>query len=251
MSMKKARTAIIASALVGCLAIGGISAYFTDADTATNTFTVGKVEIDLQEPKWTPPEDITPDEEFKKDPKIVNTGNNESYVFMEVVVPYANVITANEDGTRNEAADTELFSYTVNTGWVEVGTAEKDTTAKTVTHLYAYGTSTAMTGLAKDAETPALFNAVKFANVVEDQNLEGTKLNVVVNAYAIQSANINNGDTAIDGTNTTGKVAPADVWLVIQNQNLNSDGDFAPDTSKDGLGTEDANTDVLTKESSK
>ena len=47
---KRMKTMIAATAMIGVLAIGGISAYFTDGDTATNTFTVGKVSIDLQEP---------------------------------------------------------------------------------------------------------------------------------------------------------------------------------------------------------
>ena len=57
---------IAATAMIGVLAIGGISAYFTDGDTATNTFTVGKVSIDLQEPNWNPPKDITPNQEIKR-----------------------------------------------------------------------------------------------------------------------------------------------------------------------------------------
>ena len=57
---KRMKTMIAATAMIGVLAIGGISAYFTDGDTATNTFTVGKVSIDLQEPNWNPPKDITP-----------------------------------------------------------------------------------------------------------------------------------------------------------------------------------------------
>lgn len=32
--------------------VGNILAYFTDGDTATNTFNVGKVSIDLKEPNW-------------------------------------------------------------------------------------------------------------------------------------------------------------------------------------------------------
>lgn len=214
----KTKLSIIALTLVACLMVAGISAYFTDADTTTNTFTVGKISLDLQEPDWDPPVDILPEQDIHKDPQIKNDGLNEEFVFMEVVVPYANVVTANEDGTRKAAADTELFSYEVNPAWVEVGTAKKDATEKTVTHLYAYGSSTAMTALAKDATTPALFEYVRFVNVVEDQQLEAETLNVVVNAYGIQTTNINDGDATIDGVNNDGKTAPEAVWSVIANQ---------------------------------
>ena len=41
-----------AAALVTVLFAGSVSAYFTDQDEKVNTFTVGKVTIELEEPKW-------------------------------------------------------------------------------------------------------------------------------------------------------------------------------------------------------
>ena len=41
-----------AAALVTVLFAGSVSAYFTDQDEKINTFTVGKVTIELEEPKW-------------------------------------------------------------------------------------------------------------------------------------------------------------------------------------------------------
>lgn len=222
MKKKTLKTAVACASLAGLLAIGGISAYFTDGDTATNTFTVGKVQIDLQEPHWDPDlaKDITPLQELKKDPQIKNDGINDAYVFLQVVVPYANVTVAQQDGTKAPAkADTELFSYDVKDGWVEIGDGQKDPEAKTVTHLYAYGTNTEMTALAKDAVTGSLFDWVRFANVVEDEGLEATTQNIKVNAYAIQTDNINDGKDDLDGVNNDGKVAPADVWAVLSTQN--------------------------------
>lgn len=198
-------------------------AYFTDGDTATNTFTVGKISLDLQEPNWEPPTDITPNQEIEKDPQVKNDGTNDEFVFVEVVVPYANVVTANEDGTKNAAADTELFSYDVNEGWTEMGIGTKDEEDKTVTHRYVYGTAEACTALGKNATTPALFDSVTFANVVEDQNLEDSMQNIIINAYGIQTTDLN-GD----------KTAPDDVWAVLNNQ--------LPTT--DVTETEAANTDI-------
>ena len=234
MKKKNLSKVILATALVGCMFVGPISAYFTDADTATNTFTVGKIEIDLQEPDWVPPTDITPEQEFAKDPQVENTGINDAYVFVEVVVPYANVVTANEDGTKNEAADTELFSYDVKDGWVEVGTPSKDEDAMTVTHLYAYGTADAMAAVAAGVTTDSVFDYIKFANIVEDQEIETTTLDVVVNAYAIQTTNINDGKTALDGNNADGVTAPDAVWAVLSAQ--------APTTVVEA--EEEVNTDI-------
>ena len=48
------KTLVLALALAGVLAIGGIAAYFTDADTVTNSFTTGKISLKLLEPAWNP-----------------------------------------------------------------------------------------------------------------------------------------------------------------------------------------------------
>lgn len=203
-----AAAALIACVLCGALAVGSVSAYFTDGATVTNTFTVGKISLDLQEPDWKPEEaeDITPNQTIEKNPQILNDGVNSEYVFMEVIVPYENLVTANDNGTLNAAADTELYSYTVNSGWYQMSRTQ-DTKDKTVTYLYVYGTAATCTELAAGSTTPAVFNSVKFANVVEDQGLEGRTLEIVVNAYGIQTSNINGG-----------KTSPTEVWAVLANQ---------------------------------
>lgn len=212
------RNAIIALCLVACLAVAGVSAYFTDADNATNEFTIGNISLDLQEPSWEPEnaEDVTPNQTIDKDPQILNDGVNEEYVFITVEVPYANVVVAAEDGTKADAAaDLELFTYEIDSAnWVEVGTAEKDATTGTVTHVYAYAKEGVMSALAADDTTPALFTSVKMINLVEGQTgLTGAALDpsaqeIEINAYGIQTQNVNGG-----------KTAPADVWEVVVNQN--------------------------------
>ena len=209
---KNTKKTIATVALIATLGITGISAYLTDTDSATNNFTVGKVEIELQEPNWNPDNgtDITPNKEIDKDPKVLNTGVNDAYIFAEVTVPYDTVITANDDGTKNPAAETELFSYTVNEGWIQMSQT-KDEASKTVKHLYAYATGDAtsgtMTAVAKDTETSTIFDSVTFANVIEGQGLEATSKNVDVKAYAIQTTDINGGLTTPEG-----------VWQVVDNQ---------------------------------
>lgn len=228
----KRKLSVIALVLVMALAVAGVSAYFTDADTATNTFTVGKISMDLQEPSWTEePKDITPNEEFAKDPQIKNTGINAEYVFTTVSVPYANIKTADLDGTVNDAANTELFTLLkqdntvgINAGWTQIGYLNdanevSDTIVYradgTVVHLYAYGSADAMTSLAADATTAPVFSKVRFVNAVEDQDLEATIKKIVIDAYAIQTDNIN--DTVGAG-NEDGKTAPEDVWAVVYKQ---------------------------------
>ena len=84
---------IIALCLIVALAatavIGGTLAYFTDKDAATNTFTVGNVNIELTEPKWTSsgsqdaPE-VYPGEPLAKDPTVENIGKNPCFVRIKV-----------------------------------------------------------------------------------------------------------------------------------------------------------------------
>lgn len=95
---KKRKNVVIAIAMIAVLAIAGISAYFTATDSNTNSFTVGKVDIDQQEPNWpedSPPTNIVPNQEFAKDPLVVNTGNNDAYVFTAVAVPKKKIKVGN------------------------------------------------------------------------------------------------------------------------------------------------------------
>lgn len=110
---KRLMTTAAACVMVGAMALGGTMAYLTDNEAHVNTFTVGKVQIDLEEPGWDPEdgEDIVPNEEIEKDPKIENTGTNLAYVFAEVKIPAAEVVTAGADGTKNPSALQDLFTY--------------------------------------------------------------------------------------------------------------------------------------------
>lgn len=207
--------------LCGVLAMGAIAAYFVDKDDAENTFTIGKIDIDLTEPNWNPEngEDITPNKEVAKDPTVQNIGENDAYIFAKVAVPFvagSDIELANADGTKVTSLPerVELFSYELNNGWVEVGQPTVEN-GKLV-HLYAYGTDAACTSLAKEASTPAVFNSVKMANVLENHGMSADdwahtlqtaeeKLNVT--AYGIQTNDLNGG-----------KTAPADVWSVLNNQ---------------------------------
>ncbi|MBQ8813615.1 MAG: Camelysin metallo-endopeptidase [Lachnospiraceae bacterium] len=205
---KKVYMGVLACLLLTALAVGSISAYFTDGDAVTNTFTVGRISLDLQEPDWDPDtaKDMTPNQTVKKNPQIYNDGANSEFVFMEVVIPYGTLITANEDGTLNAAGYTELYHYTVNPGWHQMS-GTRNEADQTVTYLYVYGDAENCTELAVGSTTPALFDTVTLANVVEDQALEGKTLEIIIKAYGIQTTNINGG-----------KTAPADVWMVLSNQ---------------------------------
>lgn len=225
MLKKNKKNYVIAVALIAVMAVGGIAAYFTSTDQATNTWTVGKVKIDLTEPEYDEnneeeAKDMTPNKEIHKDPQVTNTGNNDTFVFMKVTIPKANVIVANQDGTRQEAAVQELFDYQWNDGWTVVSSDDSESDYNT--YVVAYASGDTCTSLGEQATTPVLFknasgahidtpnqvSIITFKNVIEGQGLEEKTLTIDVKAFAIQTT-----DLGTDNTNS-----PAEVWNILYKQ---------------------------------
>lgn len=88
MKKKTILVAAIAVMLVAALVVGGTLAYFTDkSDAKVNTFTVGNVAIDLEEPNWKADGSHTllPGVSYAKDPTItVEKGSQDAYVFLKL-----------------------------------------------------------------------------------------------------------------------------------------------------------------------
>lgn len=93
---------IVSLALAVCLlaiAAVGTLAYFTDTASAKNTFTVGNVDIKLDETDITKDNarteegntysNIYPGQTLVKDPKVTNVGSYDAYVKVDVTVPNA------------------------------------------------------------------------------------------------------------------------------------------------------------------
>lgn len=195
---------VIVIAIIAVMLIGSAMAYFTDKDNAVNSFTVGNISVEVQEPGWNPDDakNIVPNQVIAKDPLIYNDGANPAYVFMQVKVPAASVETANDDGSRNAAAKQDLFTYTANDNWKLL---KKTAAADSSTYIYAYvGADGNMKSLEAGAKTNALFDNVKFINVIEGQ-LDGKNLSIDIDVMGIQSDNI---DTKI----------PSEVYSLITNQ---------------------------------
>ena len=164
---------ILALALVVVLAVtavtGATLAYFTDEDDATNTFTVGNVQIDLTEPKWDAngsedaPE-VYPGEALAKDPTVTNTGANPCFVRVSVegldCLGDAGMITYR----------TDYVADALGTDWVKH------------TDGYYYYTKV----LAAGATTDALFDQIVIPTGLT--NGDGTtEYDIDVTAYAVQA----------------------------------------------------------------
>ena len=199
--MSKKKSIAVAAILAVVLLIGGLLAYFTDRDTKTNVFTLGNnIEISLTE-TWDPDDGLGlhPGAVVTKAPSIKNDSTTTpAYVFAEVVVPcYASTGTT---------VDTPLFTFTENAGWTLINTPTVDTESKTITYVYAYGSSSAMTSLTADTTTStAVFSQVTLAPSLTDTQKATASAtpNIVVNAYGIQIDNL-------------GVTAPADIYALFQ-----------------------------------
>ena len=211
----KKMTAGILGALTLVMVTGSAMAYFTDSEQAKNHITIGKVDISLPDKEK---ENIVPGKELVKDPTITNTGINDAFVFMKVTVPAAELVTANEDGTKNEKALKQLYSWEINKGWIQLGDAKAVTeNGKTTAfeYIYAYGSNASCSALAKNVSTSALFDKITFLNVIEGQQfadgtgLEESETEINVQAYAIQTTDLTSNDVT----------TPSAVWQVLANQN--------------------------------
>lgn len=191
--MKK-RVLIISVALFLCVSIAGSFAFLTArTEKKTNQFTVGNIEIELTEPKWSELPDanqngipdeaecISPLQVIPKDPMITNTGTNPAYVYLKISVPKKNVLYANETGQIVEKSDTptEIFSYTANQGWTQFAC---DTSGESQNDYYYYYNKILNPG----ESTNSLFNSIKYADIIEGQ-LEGEKCMVDVMAFGVQT----------------------------------------------------------------
>ncbi len=86
---------ILTIGLLAALAVGGTLAYMTDWENKENTFTVGTLDVSLEEKNWEEDgEDVVPGDTFDKDP-VVKGVANDSYVRMRVLIKDSagNIIT--------------------------------------------------------------------------------------------------------------------------------------------------------------
>lgn len=218
-----------AAALAGALGISGSLAYLTDNEAAVNTFTVGKVQIDLTEPNYPGngeegTEHLVPNQEVSKDPKVTNTGNNDAVVFVTVSCPVMDVTLVADNGTKGRKEPTELFwfkdaedtqgthanSFHTDT-WMELTEKEDFGTAdhSTTTYVFAYRTA-----VAKDEETETLFDKIQLKNILENEVTAKEAQNIQIKAYAIQAAEILENEIDLtDGLTETNLNKIYDIFL--------------------------------------
>ena len=176
---KKLVTLCAALALCATAIVGGTLAYFTDNKTATNTFTVGNVEITLTEPKWTEAGEaghtnVYPGQKLDKDPTVTNSGNNACYVRIKVE-------GLNQFGDKGDITYLTNGENKLGAGWVE-----KDG--------YFYYTE----ALKKKGEsTSALFDQIQVPTGLTNED-GGVGKNVEVKAEAVQAQGLKDNPTVAE-----------------------------------------------------
>lgn len=195
MNMKKK---LVTVCLVACMAVtavaGGTLAYFTDTKEATNTFTVGDVEITLNEDNWDGENaKLVPHATIKKDPSVTLTsGSENAWVFVELEIGEG--LKSMMEATKPEALNfSEQFA-----AWVKneenVGVdADWELVKEDGNKLIYRYTDAAI----EPGKTDALFDTVVVpdgltAEMVDDATGDKT---IKVTAKAIQSEGVN-ADTA-------------------------------------------------------
>ena len=169
MNKRKILAIAMSLCIVAILAVGASLAYFTDTNNATNTFTVGNVDITLTEPNWdasgsVDAPQVYPGEPLAKDPTVTNDGANPCFVRIKVtgldcLAPAGN-ITYRTDYVTGKLGD----------NWV----------------LHTDGYFYYNKVLAVDATTDALFDQIVIPTDLENGDAE-TEFNVVVTAEAVQA----------------------------------------------------------------
>lgn len=206
--MKKSKGLIIAlcSVLIAVTAVLGTVSYLTDTEGVVNTFTVGKVDLVLDEavvnsngePIGGRTEDgnayhLIPGKTYTKDPTVtVAAGSEEAYVRMLVTVNcYDELCLIFGDSF---SLDT-LVDGLDDTVWTSVGTVEVNETENTGTYEFRY--STPVAGGDEGVELAALFTSVVMPETLTGADLEKiADLEINVEAHAIQKSGFDTAEKA-------------------------------------------------------
>lgn len=177
-----------------------IMAYYTSHDQKINTATVGDIEVTVTEPNYVDNQVIKPNESITKDPTFSNSGEVDGYVRAQVYVPISDSIkyVDNEENIVTPADEIEIFSYEVNSGWVEVTDDPSDTYKfngiyedlegnryKVRTYKYMQGGVEKITAAGETISTP-LFDEVSVINYLDTDTTVNLKMHVV--ALGVQSS---------------------------------------------------------------
>lgn len=204
--------------LVALVSVGITLAYLTDTDSNTNTFTVGNVQITLDEKDV---DDSTknaerdkanayhllPGHSYEKDPQVTVLANSEdSYVRMIVDVEGMDELKAafpnDGDTAKYYANNVFLLQYLVDgwdeTTWIFVDSYKESSDGKVGTYEFRY--KEIVKKADSDQTLEPLFTHVVIPGEIDNDHLAHlANVKIIAKAHAIQSAGFK---AAEDGTKT-------------------------------------------------
>ena len=203
----KALLLTLCAALLVAASVLGTMAYSTDTDTVTNTFTVGKVDIKLDEAKANTDGSLVegaarvkansykllPGHTYNKYPMVtVEDGSEASYIKMTVTFSKASALDAIFALTGADLTST--FNGYDSANWIYKDNT-KDATADTCTYEFWYKeTVGAPDG---DVALDALFDSITVPGTITNEQLATIEgMTITVNAYAIQADGFANAEAA-------------------------------------------------------
>lgn len=209
--MKKTRKILLMAAcavLLVCISVGATVAYLTSTDSVTNTFTVGNIQIKLDEAKANPDGSLVPNVDrvkansykllpghtYNKDPMVtVLSGSESAYIKMTVTFSKANELDA-IFASVGGANLTSIFNGYDATNWIYKGNT-KDSEKNTRTYEFWY--KEAVGAPTADVPLDALFDSITVPGTITNAQLATIKdMTITVNAYAIQEDSFANAEAA-------------------------------------------------------
>ena len=202
----KALLLTLCAVLLVAATIFGTMAYLTSTDTVTNTFTVGKVNIKLDEAQANPDGTLVegaervkansykllPGHTYRKDPMVtVLSGSEFSYVKMTVTFSKANELDAifAPDGANL----TSIFNGYDAANWIAKG----NTKGADNTRTYEFWYKEAVAAPTADVALDALFDSITVPGEITNEQLATIeRMTITVNAYAIQADGFADADAA-------------------------------------------------------
>lgn len=207
--MKKSKVliTILCSVLLVTVSVLGTLAYLTSQDEVVNTFTVGKVNITLDEAAVNvdgteiPGADrvkennyhLIPGQTYVKDPTMtVKAKSADSYVRMLLTLNCADEFDAIY--TSDKADLTTIFNGYDAVNWVYENVT-RDTAKNTITYEFRYKEIVAKS--ATDTKLDALFDSITVPGAFDSKDMESiADLKITVVGHAIQATGFANAESA-------------------------------------------------------
>ncbi len=200
---KKVLLSVSGAALLVAGSIAGTLAYLTSTEEVVNTFTIGKVDIDLTEtavnPDGTPKDGedrvkknkyhMVPGAEYTKDPMVtVKANSEEAYIRMVVTIKNWDEMNAFVDNDP-----TKLFTDLETADW----TQQEITDFNVEPLVLEYRYKETVAGGKEDTDLSPLFETLSIPdNITSDDMADLESFEIVVQGHAIQSTGFTDADAA-------------------------------------------------------